>query len=79
MQNQKYWDMKLNPLTEKLIALSPKAILERGYSVAFKLPEREIIRAPGDIDKDQDFELLTSSGSIVAKKIKDLTNSKNKQ
>jgi exodeoxyribonuclease VII large subunit len=55
------------------------AILERGYSVAFKLPEREIIRAPGDIDKDQDFELLTSSGSIVAKKIKDLTNSKNKQ
>ncbi|MFC1535871.1 exodeoxyribonuclease VII large subunit [Candidatus Neomarinimicrobiota bacterium] len=79
LQNQKYLRMKLNPLTEKLSALSPKAILERGYSVAFKLPDRHIIRAPEDIDKGQEFELLTSKGSIAAKKIKDLTNSKNKQ
>jgi len=79
LQNQKYWGMKLNPLTEKLSALSPKAILERGYSVAFKLPDRHIIRAPEDIDKGQEFELLTSKGSIAAKKIKDLTNSKNNQ
>jgi len=79
LQNQKYLGMKLNPLTEKLSALSPKAILERGYSVAFKLPDRHIIRAPEDIDKGQEFELLTSKGSIAAKKIKDLTNSKNKQ
>jgi len=79
LQNQKYWGMKLNPLTEKLSALSPKAILERGYSVAFKLPDRHIIRAPEDIDKGQEFELLTSKGSITAKKIKDLTNSKNNQ
>jgi len=79
LQNQKYLGMKLNPLTEKLSALSPKAILERGYSVAFKLPDRHIIRAPEDIDKGQEFELLTSKGSIAAKKIKDLTNSKNTQ
>ncbi len=79
LQNQKYLGMMLNPLTEKLSALSPKAILERGYSVAFKLPEREIIRAPGDIDKGQEFELLTSKGSIAATKIKDLTKSKTKQ
>ncbi|MFC1760002.1 exodeoxyribonuclease VII large subunit, partial [Candidatus Neomarinimicrobiota bacterium] len=64
LQNQKYLGMKLNPLTEKLSALSPKAILERGYSVAFKLPDRHIIRAPEDIDKGQEFELLTSKGSI---------------
>ena len=79
MQNQKYRGMMLNPLTEKLSALSPKAILGRGYSVAFKLPEKEIIRAPGDIDKGQEFELLTSKGSIKAIKTKDLTKSKNKQ
>ena len=78
MQNQKYWDMMLNPLSEKLSVLSPTAILERGYSVAFKLPGREIIRAAGDIDKGQEFELLTSKGSIAATKIKDLTKSKNK-
>ena len=79
MQNRKYFGMKFNPLFEKLSALSPTAILERGYSVAYKLPDRQIIRASGDIDKGQEFELLTSSGSIAAKKIKDLTKSKNKQ
>ena len=79
LQNHKYLGMKLNPLTEKLSALSPKAILERGYSVAFKLSDKHIIRAPEDLDKGQEFELLTSKGSIAAKKIKDLTNSKNKQ
>ena len=79
MQNQKYWGMILNPLTEKLSALSPKAILERGYSIAFKLPDRKIIRASGDIEKGHEFELLTSKGSFIATKIKDLTKSKNKQ
>ena len=79
MQNRKYWGMKFNPLFEKLSALSPTAILERGYSVAYKLPDRQIIRAAGDIDNGQEFELLTSKGSIAAKKIKDLTKSKNKQ
>ena len=79
VQNRKYWRMKFNPLFEKLSALSPTAILERGYSVAYKLPEREIIRASGDIDNGQEFELLTSSGSIAAKKLKDLKKSKNKQ
>jgi len=79
MQNRKYWGMKFNPLLEKLSALSPTAILERGYSVAYKLPDRQIIRASGDIDNGQEFELLTSKGSIAAKKIKDLTKSKNKQ
>ena len=79
MQNQKYWGMMLNPLTEKLSALSPKAILERGYSIAFKLPDRKIIRASGDIEKGHEFELLTSKGSFIATKIKDLTKSKNKQ
>ena len=79
LQNQKYWAMKLIPLSEKLSALSPKAILARGYSVAFQLPGRQIIRMARDIDKGQEFELLTSKGSFAARKIKDLRKSKNKQ
>ncbi|MBU0528993.1 exodeoxyribonuclease VII large subunit [bacterium] len=79
LQNHKYWGMSLNPLTDKLSALSPKAVLERGYSVAFKLPDRQIIRASGDIDKGKEFELLTARGSFTAAKIKDLIKSKNKQ
>ncbi|MCK4904429.1 MAG: hypothetical protein KAS35_07025, partial [Candidatus Marinimicrobia bacterium] len=65
--------------TEKLSVLNPTAILERGYSVAFKLPNREIIRTSKDINEAQEFELLTSRGSFTATKIKDLTKSKNKQ
>ena len=77
--NQNHRRMRLNPLTEKLSVLNPTAILERGYSVAFKLPNREIIRTSKDINEAQEFELLTSRGSFTATKIKDLTKSKNKQ
>ena len=79
LQNQNILRMELSPLTEKLSALNPIAILKRGYSVAFKLPDRQIIRASGDIEKGHKFELLTSKGSFTATKIMDLTKSKNKQ
>jgi exodeoxyribonuclease VII large subunit len=79
LQDQKFWKINLNLLTEKLSVLNPTAILKRGYSVAFKLPDRQIIRASGDIEKGRDFELLTSKGSFTATKIMDLTKSKNKQ
>ena len=79
LQNQKFRKMNLNPLTEKLSALNPTAILERGYSVAFRLPDRQIIKASRDIEKGNEFELLTSKGSFTATKIADLTKSKNKQ
>jgi len=71
--------MNLDPLTEKLSVLNPTAILERGYSVAFRSSDRQIIRAAEDIEKDHEFELLTSKGSLLATKIADLTKSKNKQ
>ncbi len=79
LQNQNILRMELSPLTEKLSVLNPIAILKRGYSVAFKLPDRQIIRASGDIQKGNEFELLTSKGSFTATKIMDLTKSKNKQ
>lgn len=79
LQNQNILRMELSPLTEKLSVLNPIAILKRGYSVAFKLPNRQIIRASGDIQKGNEFELLTSKGSFTATKIMDLTKSKNKQ
>jgi len=79
LQNQKYSAMKLFILTEKLSTLNPKAILERGYSVAFKLPDRQIIRNSIDVNTGQEFELLTSMGSFSAIKTKNLTKSKTKQ
>ena len=71
--------MSLKLLTEKLLVLNPKAILERGYSVAFQLPTKKIIKSSKDIDANQEFELLTSKGSFSAKKIKDIKSVKSKQ
>ena len=77
--NQQLLNMRLKPLTEKLLALNPKAILERGYSVAFQLPTKKIIKSSKDLDINQEFELLTSGGSFTAKKIKDLKSVNSKQ
>ena len=79
MQSQKFWNMKLSPLTEKLSTLNPKAILKRGYSVAFKQSDRQIIRAASDIETGHKFELLTGQGAFTATKIENITESKNQQ
>jgi len=76
INNQKLNELKLKPLLEKLAALNPKAILKRGYSVAFQLPSRNIIRTARDVKIDQEFEILTSKGSFSAKKIKDIKKQK---
>lgn len=75
--NQDYLNMKLKPWTEKLATLNPKSILERGYSVAFKLPEREIIKSAQDVKNEQEFELLTAKGAFSAKKIKNIKKPQN--
>ena len=72
INNQQLSNLKLKPLTEKLSSLNPKAILNRGYSVAFETLSRNIIKNAKDIKNDQEFELLTSKGSFTAKKLKDL-------
>ncbi len=72
LKNQNILGMKLKPLTEKLAALNPKAVLERGYSVAYKVRNRTIIRTSADVDAGHEFELLTSKGSFIASKIRDL-------
>ena len=77
--NQQLLNMSLKPLTEKLLALNPKAILERGYSVAFLLPTKKIIKSSKDLNTNQEFELLTSEGSFSAKKIKNIKSVKSKQ
>lgn len=65
-------DMQIKPLSEKLSVLNPKAILKRGYSVAFKLPDRYIVRRSADIEDGKEFELLTGEGSLTAKKLKNI-------
>jgi exodeoxyribonuclease VII large subunit len=61
---------RLTAAIGKLESLNPKSILNRGYSIAYQLPDRQIIRTQDDISSGEEFELQTGSGSIFAEKIK---------
>jgi len=78
-QNRQLWDMKLNPVVERLISLSPTSILDRGYSMAIRSTDQQIIRAAQDLKINETFDLVTSRGSLTAKRIKKLVQSNIKQ
>lgn len=54
-------------LSEKLGILSPVGILDRGYSISFKLPDRKIIKNNKDIKKGDLVETKVSKGSFTSR------------
>ncbi len=60
-------DNILKKYREKLITLSPEAILKRGYSICFKMPEKIIVKSTGQVKKDNLIEIMLSNGTIPAK------------
>ncbi|HJH27041.1 MAG TPA: exodeoxyribonuclease VII large subunit, partial [Methanophagales archaeon] len=56
----------LHAITGKLDALSPLAILERGYSICSRLPEGEIIRSVEDISIGDMLKILFRDGEAVS-------------
>ncbi len=56
----------LQALTGKLDALSPLAIIERGYSICSRLPEGEIVRSVKDISVGDALKILLSDGEAVS-------------
>jgi exodeoxyribonuclease VII large subunit len=54
-------------LSEKLGILSPVGILDRGYSISFKLPDRKIIKNSKDIKKGNLIETRVSKGSFTSR------------
>jgi len=51
---------------EKLHALSPLAVLARGYSIAFLLPARKVLKDASQVREGDRFELKLSRGSLEA-------------
>lgn len=49
----------------KLNALSPLAVLERGYSVAFKIPDKKIIKDSGDVGIGDKINVKLSKGNLT--------------
>jgi len=54
-------------LSEKVQILSPLGILDRGYSVTFKLPDKKIIKNNKDIKNGDLIETRVSKGSFVSR------------
>jgi exodeoxyribonuclease VII large subunit len=65
-----YFEFKKNDLSlreEKLEALSPLSVLKRGYSIARKLPELEIIKDAGLLKEEDRLEVKFFKGKVKSK------------
>ena len=52
-------------LTSRLQALSPLAILSRGYSITRNVPDGAVIRHAEDVHIGQDVEILLGKGALT--------------
>jgi exodeoxyribonuclease VII large subunit len=57
---------RLRPAAGRLEALSPVAILSRGYSIAWKLPENALVREAGQLSRGDDILVMFGKGRAVA-------------
>ena len=57
---------------ETLVALSPRGVLDRGYSLAYTYPDRSLIRRAKDVKAGDSFVLETGDGQFEAEKTKDI-------
>jgi len=58
---------KLEAQGAKLFALSPAAILARGYSITRTLPGKIIVRSSESVEIGQDLDILLARGSLVCR------------
>jgi len=56
-----------NLLFEKLNLLSPLNILSRGYSIAWKLPQKDVIKSSSQLQTGDSVEIRISDGRFNAK------------
>ena len=63
---------QLEGAQEILTVLNPQNVLERGYSIAMTVPEREIIRSARALGSGDPFEVQTARGKFSAVKTNDM-------
>lgn len=57
----------LGQLKARLEALSPIAILERGYSITRTIPDLKVVRDPKHVSINQDLEVMVAKGSLTCR------------
>jgi exodeoxyribonuclease VII large subunit len=56
---------RLREISATLAGLSPRAILDRGYSITRTIPAAAIIRSADAVDVGQDVEVLLARGALT--------------
>jgi len=56
--------MGLDLLTEKIKTLSPYSVLERGYSIALKLPEKRALRSIEGLEIGDSIRIMLNNGEL---------------
>ncbi len=59
--------IKIRELAAKLLALSPAAILARGYSITRTIPGKTVVKDPETVSLDQDLEVMLASGRLYCR------------
>jgi exodeoxyribonuclease VII large subunit len=59
--------IKIRELAATLQALSPTAILARGYSITRTIPGKTVVKDPKTVSLDQDLEVLVASGRLYCR------------
>ncbi|MFH1963367.1 MAG: exodeoxyribonuclease VII large subunit [bacterium] len=57
---------RLETITGKLHTLNPSAILSRGYSITFKLPEETVINNANQVKKEDRIRIHLHKGEVIA-------------
>lgn len=56
--------MKRSLMERRITDLSPLSVLKRGYSIALKLPERQVLKAASAVKKEDRIEVLLGEGGL---------------
>jgi exodeoxyribonuclease VII large subunit len=59
--------IKIRELTAKLEALSPVAILSRGYSITRTIPDARVIKNTRAVALNQDVEVMVANGRLICR------------
>jgi len=57
-------EMKRSLLERRITDLSPLSVLKRGYSIALRLPEREVLKAASAVGKGDRVQVLLGEGEL---------------